>query len=161
MGKTYIVSSSRGVTRVQAWPKKRGPAKTQDDKDRQHIFKLYQALIKRLDPVETEYEREEIKQHNRTHRGQRGSAAIRFRDWQTQRLYGRGLAIDTDIGITFYPPAIHRDATDILDHVTDDTNYMITRNVTEWQGLAPGIAGQILTAGAPGQPLIWAGYLSQ
>ena len=155
LGKNVIVSSWRGITRVQAWPKKRGLPKTKPERTRLEIFKLFQRLIKQLGPHETEYERQAIKNHNRTHRGQRGSAAIRFRDWQTQRLYGRTVAITTPEGITFWPPAVARDASFILDHVTDQDGQILQNAGPEWGPIDHGLEGQVLTAQGPGQPNAW------
>jgi hypothetical protein len=155
MGKSYIVNSYRGITRVQAWPRKRGPAKTEDERLRQAIFTMWQGLYKRLHPREIEADRAAIEAHNRTHRGQRGSAAIRLRDWVTQRLYGRGIAVTTDFGVTFWPPAVHRDASLILDHVTDTPSDLLQRGGQEWQGTGPGSPGNLLTAGPAGSPATW------
>jgi len=155
MGKAYIVNSWRGITRVQIWPKARGPAKTLDEQNRQLIFRLYQQLIKRMIFRETENEREGIIQHNRTHRGQRGSAAIRLRDWQTQRLYGRGVAVTTSMNVVFYPPAIKRDASNIMDHVTAEHGQLCQRQLDRWTDSALPSAEYVLTAGPTGQPNTW------
>jgi len=149
------VSSWKGITRVQSWPRKRGPAKTPDQIARQGIFAVYQAIIKRLSHHETIYERQALINHNRTHRGQRGSAAIRFRDWQTQRYYGRGVAIVADNGITFYPWAVSRDASYVLDHVTADHGQVLQRAAQQWQDIPHGQPNDVLTAGAPGSANSW------
>jgi hypothetical protein len=149
------VSTSRGVLRAQAWPKPRGAAKTTDEKNRQLIFSAYQGLIKRLTPYETESERNAIATHNRTHRGQRGSAAIRLRDWQTQRLYGRGVLITNDSGPCFFPAALRRDASHILDHVAAEAGQMMQRDIVEWTALPAGSVGHALTSQGPGLPNVW------
>jgi len=154
-GKSVIVSSWRGITRIQAWPRKRGKPKNKDQADRQLIFKLYQRVIKALGPKETDYERRALANHNRTHRGQRGSAAIRFRDWQTQRLYGRGIAFVVDSTLTLYPPAVSRDASFILDHVTADPGQLLQRSADEWTATGIPEPDLVLTAGAPGNPNTW------
>lgn len=154
-GKNVIVSSWRGITRVQRWPKKVGAPRTPAEAARRYIFTLYQTLIKVLHPRECEYEREAIRQHNRTHRGQRGSAAIRFRDWQTQRLYGRGIAINVSPTLTFYPPAVSRDASLILDWVTDFEGQILQRGALTWQDIPHGQPGNYLTSGGPSQPNHW------
>jgi len=154
-GRSVIISSYRGITRVQRWPRKRGAAKTSADANRRTIFALFQKLIKALGPTETMYAREALAEHNRTHRGQRGSAAIRFRDWQTQRLYGRGIAITTDEGITFWPAAVRRDASFILDHVAAGVGQLLQRNATEWGPIPHGTDAQLLTSQGPTLPNIW------
>lgn len=156
LNKSLIVSSCRGCTRVQAWPRKRGPARTIYDYNRRLIFTLTQLLIKRLHPRAIEYERQAIKEHNDAHRGQRGSAAIRLRDWQTQTIMGRSLCVHLTNGITFYPPAVHRDASQILDCATQDPGAILMRDQHFWNHnptLKPGLA---LTAGSPGNPAQWA-----
>lgn len=154
-GRSVIVSTSRGVTRVQAWPRKRGPAKTEAEATRRMVFAVYQGLIKRMHPREYEAERDAIKAHNQANKGQRGSAAIRLRDWITQRLYGRGAAFTTPEGIIFYPPAIHRDASHILDHVAADPGQLIQHAASEWGAIPAGAPGARLTAGSTGQPNHW------
>lgn len=155
IGKNVIVSPWRGITRVQSWPKKRGlptdgPARTQ-----LIFFKAVQAIIKWLTPHETEYIREAIKEHNRTHRGQRGSAAIRLRDWQTQRIMGRGIAVVVSPQLTFYPPAVARDASLILDWVAPFPGQILQRTGQQWEAIPSGDPGDVLTAGGPGQPNSW------
>ena len=141
--------------RVQAWPRKRGAPKTKADGDRRKIFGLFQRLIKWLGPAETDYIRQAINEHNRTHRGQRGSAAIRFRDWQTQRLYGRGVAVTTDVGIVFYPPAVSRDASFICDHATSTPGQIMERSSDQWGSDKLVLPGQVLTSNGPGFPNSW------
>ena len=155
MGKTFIVSSWRGILRLQGWPRKRGPAKHLDDQNRQLIFRLWSDLIKRLGPKETLTERQALIEHNRRNRGQRGSAAIRLRDWQTQRLYGRGIAVIATPQLIFWPPAIQRDAADILDHATAQPGQVLQRTQSRWGEIALGAANQVLTAGTPGTPNTW------
>lgn len=155
MGKSYIVNSYRGLIRVQGWPRPRGPAKTIHERNRHTLFTVYQGLYKRLHPREIEADRAAIEAHNRTHRGQRGSAAIRLRDWVTQRLYGRGVALTLDDSRVVYPAAIARDASHILDHVTDQPFQLLQHSGQEWGAITPGTPGAILTAGAPGSPNVW------
>jgi len=154
-GKTIIASTCRGVLRVQAWPKARGAPKLLAQANRQTVFSLYQTLIKWINPREQNYEREAIRQYNRRNRGQRGSAAIRFRDWQTQRLYGRGVGIIVSPTLTFYPPAIARDASFILDHCTMDEGQLLQRANDSWAEITTPTAGQVLTAAAPGSQNTW------
>lgn len=149
------MSTCRGLLRVQRWPKKVGPPRTPQEDARRKLFGIYQGLIKRLSPVECNYEREAIKQHNRTHRGQRGSAAIRFRDWQMQRLYGRGVAITVSPELTFWPWGVNQDASKILDWCTDVQGNLLQRSAETWEDIPHGTEGQLLTAGSPAQANQW------
>lgn len=155
MGKSYVVSSYRGITRCQAWPRPRGRARTISESNRRKIFSLWSLLIKWLTHWETAYERQAVADHNRTHTGQRGSAAMRLRDWQTQRLYGRGIAINVSPYLTFWPPAVSRDASFILDHTTAEPGQLLQRQLLSWTEGSPGLAGDVLTAGSSGQPNKW------
>lgn len=155
LGRSVVVSSYRGITRVQAWPRPRGKPKTKAQATRQMMFAVYQRLIKHMHPAESALMRRAIQEHNRTHRGQRGSAAIRLRDWITQVLYGRGIALSTIDGPVFYPPAVSRDASFILDHTTDSPGQLLQRAGQQWGEITPGTAGQVLTAAAAGQPNAW------
>lgn len=156
LGKNVVVTSWRGITRVQSWPKPRGPAKTPAESNRREIFALYQRLIKWLSPWETLYPREAIKEHNKANTGQRGSAAIRLRDWHTQRLYGRGVAVTVDRNLTFYPPAVQRDASFILDHTTPFHGQVMQHNGETWAEIEQGLPGQVLTSGGPAAANLWA-----
>lgn len=153
--KQLIVSDFRGQLRVQSWPRKRGIPKTDAERDRLLIFRAWQMLIKTLIWKETEHEREAIRQYNRANRGQRGSAAIRFRDWQTQRLYGRGVGVRVQGGPTFYPVAIKRDASNILDWCTYTPGHLLLRGDDTWGQQTAGLPGQVLTAGSTGSPCTW------
>lgn len=155
LGKSVVVSSWRGVTRIQRWPKKRGIPKDPDQANRLELFRWVQNLIKALHPIETLYEREAIKAHNRRNRGQRGSAAIRHRDWLTQRIYGRGIALTSDIDIVFYPPAVARDASFIMDHAGAVPGQFMQRSAEGWDGGTTGLPGQILTSNGPGNANTW------
>lgn len=155
VGKSIIVSPCRGITRVQSWPRPRGIPTDALQRTRLIVFKAVQAIIKRLTPFETEYAREAVKRHNQNHRGQRGSAAIRLRDWQTQRLMGRGIAINVNPQLTFYPWAVAQDASYILDHVADAPGQLLQRQGQQWGPIPHGAPGQFLTAGPPGNPNSW------
>lgn len=154
-GKNVIVTSQGGKLVAQSWPRKRGPAKTSEEKARQLFFSLFNGLIKRLHPRESEHEREALRNHNRNNRGQRGSAAIRLRDWQMQRLYGRGILIDLPDGLKIYPPGISRDAARILDHVAAAPGSLLTRGTDEWTSTDTGQAEQVLMAGSAGSLPSW------
>jgi hypothetical protein len=144
------VSSWRGITRIQKWPKPRGPAKTKAEGDRRQIFALMQRLVKWLTHWETNYAREAVKAHNDANTGQRGSAAIRLRDWQTQRMYGRAVAVIVDSKLTFYPTAVGRDASFIMDHTTADHGQISQRTTEDWEAITMGEPNQYLLSGGPG-----------
>lgn len=154
-GKNLIVTSWRGITRVQRWPKARGPAVTKPEANRETMFTLVQKLIKWLTSFETEYARRAVKAHNDANTGQRGSAAIRLRDWQTQRLYGRGVAVTVDQYLTFYPAAVARDASFILDWVTYFHGQLLQRNDSEWGPIDNGTPGQVFTSNGSGAQCSW------
>jgi hypothetical protein len=115
-------------------------------------------LIKRITAWESNYERNAIRNYNRHNRGQRGSAAIRFRDWQTQRLYGRGVAIIVNPQLTIYPPAIARDASAILDHCTWIYGQVLQRAADDWREVNTPTENYVLTAQGPGLPNAWADF---
>lgn len=155
LGRTIIVSTWKGVLRVQGWPRKRGLPKEPSQINRLTLFSWYQRLIKRLTAQETIYEQDTIRQYNKENRGQRGSAAIRFRDWETQRLYGRGVGIIIRPGLTIYPPAISRDASFILDWTTQTPGQILQRGSTQWTEITHGTPGQLLSAMGPGSENQW------
>lgn len=155
LGKAAIVSPYRGILRAQAWPKKRGQPTDPKAKARIEMFRLLQRLQKLLRDEEISSMREAIKNHNRTHRGQRGSAAIRFRDWQHQRLAGRGFAFDFADGLTVYPPGVARTASHLLDHIDERETSLATRTASEWTGLRPTGEAQLLVMNEAGDNAEW------
>ena len=154
-GKSVIVSTWRGMIRVQAWPRKRGRAKSELEQIRRDQFAVIQHMVKYIHPRETIHESEALANYNRKHRGQRGSAAIRLRDWQTQRLYGRGLVFDVQGLATLYPPAIKRDASHILDHCTSIEGSILQRADEGWEEIPLGNTDDVLTAGPVGTQNQW------
>lgn len=154
-GREVVVSPWRGQMRVQRWPRQRGLPKKRRDRVRLEIFALLQKAIKHLSARETLSIQNALRRHNQTHAGQRGSAAIRHRDWQHMRMSGRFFAITLPGGLIAYPPAIKRDASKMLDHTTDTPNTLATRGPLEWQGTPPGEPGTFFTASEAGQSPAW------
>lgn len=156
LGKALVISASRGQLRVQSWPRARGLPKDRRQRANLAYFRLIQKAVKLLQADEINDMRDALRRHNRRNRGQRGSAAIRMRDWQHQRLSGRGWAIRARNGIVFYPPAVRRDASHLLDHTSDDDGQFLIRGPDQWQALPPGQAGQVLISDPSGPGASWA-----
>ena len=155
LGRELVVSSYRGITRVQKWPRPRGLPKDRRQRANLDYFRLIQKAVKLLSEDEVGDMRKALAVHNRKNVGQRGSAAIRMRDWQHQRLTGRGFAIDTDIGITFYPPAVRRDASHMLDHTIRIDGTFLTRAPEAWDAIPTGNPGDALFSDTSGQGAKW------
>lgn len=156
LGRVLVFSTYRGRLRVQSWPRKRGKPKDRRQRANLRYFALIQRAVKLLQAEEVNDMREALRRHNQRNRGQRGSAAIRMRDWQHQRMTGRGWAITVPGGPIFYPPAVARDASHILDHTSDDEGQFLIRTTENWQCIPPAQAGQLLISDPSGPGASWA-----
>lgn len=155
IGKEAVVSPWRGILRAQKWPRPRGLPKDRKAKARLELFALVQRIIKNLNEFETRAMREGIRQHNKEHAGQRGSAAIRQRDWHHQRLMGRGFAFDLPDGTTLYPAGVHRTASKLLDHIADLPGELAHRQADSWDGVPPPTSRSVLTQAQDGSGAFW------
>lgn len=155
IGKEAVVSPWRGLLRVSRWPRKRGQPSDPRQQARLRMFALIQRATKLLSEGETRYMREAIRQHNKNHAGQRGSAAIRQRDWHHQRISGRGFAFDTPEGIVSYPAGVSRTASHILDHLEPEPGDLAARQSDQWRTLPPPVTPCYLAVDDTGADLEW------
>lgn len=155
IGRAAVVSPWRGLLRVQKWPKPRGIPTDPKAKARLDLFRLIQRGTKLLQEKETRAMREGIKAHNDAHRGQRGSAAIRQRDWHHQRLAGRGFIFETEDGITIYPKGVSRTASHLFDHIADQPPAIPTRVAEQWVGTETPTGPAVLAINPAGDGLTW------
>lgn len=155
IGKVAVVSPWRGKLRVQAWPRKRGLPTDPKAKARLDLFALIQRVLKNLQELEISAMREGIRKHNKSHRGQRGSAAIRQRDWHHQRMMGRGFAFDLPDGRTLYPPGVHRTASKLLDHIAADPGEIALRLDSRWDGIQRPAQQSVFTMNPAGNGITW------
>lgn len=145
VGRAFIADTYRGVLRVRAWPRKRGQPKQAHARANLDLHNLYLRLYSILSEVELEVMRAAIKEHNRTHVGVRGSAAIRQRDWVVQWLRGRGFGVELPDGTRLYPHGMRRDASHLLDHISDVPGSIMHKTTTDWAGAAACKEGAIFT----------------
>lgn len=145
LGREVVLSPYKGTLRAQRWPRKRGLPKNPRDRARLELFALVQHAVKWLSGRERNDMEAAIKTHNRANRGQKGSAAIRARDWHHQRLMGRGFAFDLPDGRTIYPPGVHRTASKLLDHLNGRPGAFISKTDGKWWSDIPTISPAVLT----------------
>lgn len=142
--RTLITSLWRGQLRVSAWPRKR-PAKpnpyTQALRD--NLAKTV-AWVKRLQPEETNPMREAIAHQNRTHRGFKGSASIRHRDIEVQRLYGRLWALVLPTGEVLHSIQVAQEISDALDWISDQPGAALQRDSDRWSNGTPSSPGSYI-----------------
>lgn len=79
------------------------------------------------------------------HRGVRGTAAIRLRDWLTQIIMGRAFMFVLPDGTRLYTAAARRDASDYLDWTDPRLGSLLTRTEEGWLPTIQCRLGNVLT----------------
>lgn len=142
--RALITSLWRGQLRVSRWPKRR-PAKV--DPYQQALRDNFTATVqwvKRLLPIETNAMRAAIEHQNRTHRGFKGSAAIRLRDIELQRLYGRLWALQLPDGRVLHSEQVAQEISDVLDWCAHEPGAMLQRGGDIWTRTAASEPGDFI-----------------
>lgn len=86
--KQLMLRELHGKIVASAWPKPQGPSKLPYMIANRERMKIAQKAVKLVPPTETIPMNEQLKKFLREHRGVRGTAAIRMRDLETQRMFG-------------------------------------------------------------------------
>jgi hypothetical protein len=109
-GKIFVISTWKGRLRVSAWPRKRGTPKDEYQKSITDRLKTVVAWLKTLHAREVIPMREAVEEHNKSVKGLKGAAAVRYRDIAHMNAEGRFLAFEMkDDGTT--NPALVRPGT--------------------------------------------------
>lgn len=95
------------------------------------------ALVLRLHPREQVPMRNGIIDHNRTHRGQAGSAAIRYEDWQTSRLYGTSWVLRHPEHGLIYSLSMRQRVSEMLDWISPLPGATLVRTADRWDANVP------------------------
>lgn len=137
------VDSVRGVLRVRAWPRKRGPPKSAAVKAQNIWFRDCLDLIKKIEPGFLLWCMERTKRTN-----------IYPRDLAMQLLSGRGICFLREDGRRIFPEVFMKDVSLSLDSIGQIQGQLLYRGVDYWTPLQPTpAAGQVLgydpLSGAP------------
>lgn len=119
---------------AQKWPRSRGRPSQSYQRAGLERMTASQEAVKRYHPRGQIAMKEALDRFLRRHRGVRGTAAIRFRDWQTQNVYGRAFAVDLPDGRTLWPATVHREVSDVLDWLEPRLGSVLTRTPDGWRG---------------------------
>lgn len=130
----FIHSIFRGGLRAQSWPRKRNKRRSTYQRSIERRLVELVHFIRYLHPREQLPMRQAIIEQNRTHRGFKGSAAIRFRDIEVQRLSGRLFGIILPDGTKLYHPVVRQDVSDQLDWITAEPGALLVRGASIWEG---------------------------
>lgn len=111
-------------------------------------------LINYLHPREQVPMRNGVAAHNKAVRGQAGSAALRYEDWQTSRLYGTSwLLRDPERGL-IYSLALRQRVSESLDWISTQKGAILVRTDVRWDAAIPCETGARFgpTPGTPFAP---------
>lgn len=128
----YVIYRRNGQLVVQGWPKKRGQPTQVYQKANLERFRIAAKAIKYWPTREVGPMRDALDQFMRENRGVRGTAAVRFRDWQTSILAGRQWAFDSPGNKPLYPAAVVQDVSDLLDNLEPRYGSLLTRAPGGW-----------------------------
>lgn len=139
------IDAVRGVTRVRAWPRKRGPNVAPGTKAYNDWFRDCLNLIKRMEPGFLTFCYEKTKGTN-----------IYPRDLAMQLLSGRGIMLLKPDGTKLFPEAYMEDVSLALDSLGQIPGTILVRGEQFWQGLAPPAAAElVLTSVGANEPPAW------
>lgn len=132
IGKTLILDTWLGIQRARIWPRARPRRPAAPQRARQSRLIDVTAVINLLIPREQIPMREAIARYNQTVRGQAGSAAVRYEDWQTSRLYGSSWALRLPDGTIVWSQAQRQRVSDWLDWICDEPGAVLERGPYSW-----------------------------
>jgi hypothetical protein len=136
---------------ASAWPRKRGRNKLVWTRNNSVRMDTIQIGIKYMPTEERSLLEEGLATFLSNHKGLRGTAAIRARDWLTQLFSGRFAALYDELGEDRRPQASESDASDFIDWIEARIGAMMIRTTTGWLSSSQTAPGQVLhiTAGIP------------
>lgn len=136
---------TRGRMTVRGWPRSRpGRGSNYAASIRARLTDTVR-MVKSLIPREAAPMMAAVAEHARTHTGVRGSANIRYRDVETQRLAGRLWAIALPDGRVLYPAAVRQDMSTALDWIEPPIGALLTRTTESWLPTNQCEVGAVLT----------------
>lgn len=133
--RSMMVSHYRGSLRASAWPRPRPARPSSYQQSLRDNLKRLVHYMRYLIPREVVPTRDAIDRHNRRVRGHRGSAAIRYRDWEVQRLSGHLFMFILPDGTKVVSTAVRQDVSDQLDWASDQPRTLLIRGQHHWEGL--------------------------
>lgn len=132
IGRTLILDTWKGLQRARSWPRHKPRRPTLRQAARQQRLIQVTQTINRLIPREQIPMREALNRWNKRVRGQAGSAAIRYEDWQTARLYGSSWALQLPDGTVLHSQAMRQRVSDWLDWICDHEGAVLMRGPNSW-----------------------------
>lgn len=149
--KLFQAVPTRGGVSARGWPRARPGRGTNYAASIRQRLATTVATVKRLHPREANPMLEAIAEHARTHTGVRGSANIRYRDIETQRLAGRLWAVSLPDGRMIYPAAVRQDMSQAIDWIEPRVGSMLTRVANGWRPTNACVVGAVFTVTPEGE----------
>lgn len=125
-----MIDTSQGQTRIRGWPRKRGAAKTQAQRDSQEKFRQSQAATRYISPTM-------MADMIDARRG----TPILPRDILTSMLAGTLIAPILEDGRKLFPVAFKNTVSDALDVFTQTPGQSLIRGDEYWEAFTPGGGG--------------------
>lgn len=141
----------RSRTYAQKWPRKRGLPKQTYQRAGLERLRIAQNAVKHMPGDDVTPMREGLQTFMDRHRGVRGTAAIRLRDWLTQVVYGRAWSLQLPDGTVVYSAQVQRDCSDFLDWLEPRIGSLVTRTDEAWLPTVNCKRGRLLTLTGPGE----------
>ena len=135
---------SNGKTYAQAWPRKRGLPQLTYQRANLERMKVAQRAVRYVPGWEISTMEDGLQRFMNAHRGVRGTAAIRLRDWIMQALYGRAWNPVAPDGRVFYTSKVYRECSDFLDWLDPRPGSLVVRTDHAWLCTVQCKAGSFL-----------------
>lgn len=122
---------TQGTERARRWPRARGKAKTNAERERQDWFRQMQWATKYMDPRLMMDAMNAVK-----------GTPLLPRDVLTMLLAGRMLAFNMPDGRKIFPVQAKQDVSNSLDAISQTVGYTLRRTADGWEGFPPGAGPQ-------------------
>jgi hypothetical protein len=142
--RAYVIRRHNGKLVAQSWPRRRGKPKQSYQKANLRRMSVMAKAVKRWPTREVEPMRTGLNRFLQENRGVRGTAAIRFRDWQTAILSGRQWIFDTPDAGPIHPARLVQDVSDLLDNLEPRYGSLLTRAPDGWLPTVQCAPGYVL-----------------
>lgn len=150
VGKHIVLYTFQGRTYVRSWPAKRGKPKQPYQQAALDRLRLQQQAVKFTSVDEYDTMDRGLKAFLREHRGVRGTAAIRLRDWLTGITFGRAFSWSWQGRPRVVSAAVVQDCSDFLDHLEPRLGSLMTRTPDSWLPTVQCRPGAVLTCAHSG-----------
>lgn len=138
---TFLEYNWKGQRVIRSFPRKRRKRVSLYEASLRNRMASIMSWLSTIQEIEKGPIREALKTQNKRFGGLKGSASIRLRDIEYQRLSGRLFNFDLDGYGTVYSYATVQDIDDTLDWLGSAVGGVLTRGPTEWLNMGTPVLG--------------------